>query len=113
MTTLTTHVLDTSIGKPAAGVRIDLERVIGSDTTVHAGDGVTNDDGRITELLHADIDFGRGTWRLIFHTGEYFAASKRDSFFPTVEITFNVTADEHHHVPLLVSPYGYSTYRGS
>ena len=111
--TLSTHVLDTSIGQPAEGVRVDLERITNGGIAISAGDGNTNADGRVGELLHADIEFGRGTWRLTFHTGSYFASSARASFFPTISITFEVTNDDHHHVPLLVSPFGYSTYRGS
>lgn len=113
MTSISTHVLDTSIGKPAEGVRIDLERVTANGITVSAGDGVTNEDGRITALLHADIEFGRGTWRLTFHVGDYFASRGVTSFYPTVDVMFDVHDDSHHHIPLLVSPYGFSTYRGS
>lgn len=104
---ITTHVLDTSIGRPAAGVEVRLYR--GDD---EIGRGVTNDDGRITDLVSGPIE--AGTYRIEFMTGEYFARDRRSCFYPTVAITFEIAAPgEHYHVPLLVNPYGYSTYRGS
>ncbi|MGZ5444576.1 MAG: hydroxyisourate hydrolase [Thermoanaerobaculia bacterium] len=98
---ITTHVLDTAKGRPAVGVRIVLvrdERVL--------FDGVTDDDGRARLLDRAEA----GTYRLTFDTGSY----NPGGFFPEATIVFTVDAPEHHyHVPLLLSPYGYSTYRGS
>lgn len=109
---LTTHVLDTSTGRPAAGVAIVLERRDG-DAFRELARGVTNDDGRVADLLPPD-SLVAGVYRLSFATAAYFAASGRPSFYPEVTIAFEVTQPtEHHHVPLLLSPFGYSTYRGS
>jgi 5-hydroxyisourate hydrolase len=101
---VTTHVLDTASGRPAAGVRVRLER---ADGTV-VGEGVTDDDGRVRELGAP----GPGDHRLVFATGEWFAAGGREAFWPEVVVTFTL-GEGHHHVPLLLSPFGYSTYRGS
>ena len=110
MSTLSTHVLDTALGRPAAGVAVTLAREDG--TTL--GAGVTDDDGRVRELLPAGRPLGAGTYRLRFDVGAYFARGGREAFYPEVAVVFRVGArDEHYHVPLLVSPYGYSTYRGS
>lgn len=104
---ITTHILDTSIGKPAAGVEVTLER---AGQTI--GRGVTNDDGRITDLLASALE--AGDYRITFATGAYFARQGRACFYPRVEIHFSVAApNEHYHVPLLLNPFGYSTYRGS
>jgi 5-hydroxyisourate hydrolase len=110
---LTAHVLDTAVGKPARGVKVRLERQ--TDTGwVELGKGKTDDDGRIGDLYPRDRRLETGVYRLIFETGAYFRAQKQKTFFPRVEVIFEVEkADEHYHVPLLLSPYGYSTYRGS
>ncbi len=107
---ITTHILDTSLGRPAAGVEVRLER---ASDGAEIGKGVTNADGRITDLMEPGT-LTAGVYRIRFETGPYFAAAERESFYPSVEITFEVrSADEHYHVPLLLNPYGYSTYRGS
>lgn len=109
---LTTHVLDTALGKPAAGMRIVLERA-GEAGYEQIAVGLTNEDGRVTDLLPAD-EFTPGRYLIHFDTGDYFATSKRETFYPEVAVLFKVKdAGQHHHVPLLVSPFGYSTYRGS
>ena len=112
--TLSTHVLDATTGRPAAGVQIRLERVV-DHGWVAAGQGQTDGDGRLR--LAGDgggADFEPGVYRITFATGPYFAARGAASFYPEVTITFEITArDEHYHVPLLLSPYAYSTYRGS
>ena len=109
MSAITTHVLDTSLGRPAAGVAVALER-----DGVVIGQGVTDADGRCKTLLADGVRPSLGTHRLTFDVGAYFASSGRMTFFPMVQITFAVTAPaEHHHVPLLLSPFSYSTYRGS
>lgn len=109
---LTTHVLDTSTGRPAAGVAVRLERRDGEGFRELAR-GVTNDDGRVVDLLAPEA-FAADVYRLTFATAAYFAKDGRPSFYPDVTIAFEVTRpSEHHHVPLLVSPFGYSTYRGS
>lgn len=112
MSKITTHVLDTSRGRAAAGVAVTLEREFG-DGWESAGQGRTDDDGRLDNLLDADEPLGIGTYRLTFDTGTYFAAHGAETFYPHVVVVFRVRGEEHYHVPLLVSPFGYSTYRGS
>lgn len=113
MSPITTHVLDTSLGEPAEGVVVTLAILDDHDNASSVGHGVTNADGRVTNLLPAG-SAQPGVYRLTFETTAYFAHSHRESFYPRIEITFHVTeASEHYHVPLLLSPYGYSTYRGS
>ena len=108
---ITTHVLDTALGRPAQGVRITLEFLDG-ESFREVGEGTTNDDGRVTDLLDGELE--RGTYRITFHVGEYFDDKGRATFYPTVPVMFAIEAtDEHYHVPLLLNPYGYSTYRGS
>lgn len=110
--TLTTHVLDTSLGRPAAGIAVVLERQQGSEF-IEISTATTNDDGRAPELL-ATGGLLAGVYRLRFATAAYFARDERPCFYPEVAISFEVTRPtEHHHVPLLLSPFGYSTYRGS
>jgi 5-hydroxyisourate hydrolase len=104
---ITTHVLDTSRGCPAAGVPVVLERAVGSGWDP-VGRGTTDADGRASELLRSTPEPGR--YRLTFDTGSYLDAG----FYPEVSVTFVVEpGEEHYHVPLLLSPFGYSTYRGS
>lgn len=112
MSKITTHVLDTALGKPAAGVHVLLEQQKSSGFR-EVGRGITNSDGRCLDLT-ADFTLSAGVYKLTFEPKEYFAASGRSTFYPSVPIIFEVTAaNEHHHVPLLLSPFGYSTYRGS
>lgn len=109
---ITTHVLDTSIGRPGQAIAIELERADGS-TWQQVGAGITDDDGRLRTLTPPG-PVAAGRYRIRFHTGAYFAAHGRDCFFPVVEIQFTISdGAQHYHVPLLLSPFGYSTYRGS
>lgn len=109
---ITTHILDTSLGRPAEGVAIALQRRDG-DTWVDAGRGTTNADGRVTDLMPPG-SLTVGVYRIHFDIADYFAAQSRESFYPEATIVFEVKAvDEHYHVPLLLNPFGYSTYRGS
>jgi 5-hydroxyisourate hydrolase len=113
MSAITTHVLDTSRGRPAGGVLVVLE-ISTIDGPVELGRGHTDPDGRLRTLLAPDAPFERGTYRLTFHTGAYFAANGVEGFYPEVRIDFEVRdPTQHFHVPLLLNPYGYSTYRGS
>ncbi len=108
---VTTHILDTSIGRPAPGVAVALEARDG-DGWVGIGTGFTDVDGRVKELGPDRLE--SGAYRLRFDTGTYFAGIDTDTFFPEVVLTFLVDAEqEHYHVPLLLSPFAYSTYRGS
>ena len=108
---ITTHVLDTSVGRPANNVPARLERVTGTESLL-LGTSATNADGRIVDLLDVPLETGR--YRITFDTAAYFAERGVPCFYPEVSILFEVTdASSHHHVPLLLSPFGYSTYRGS
>lgn len=110
---ITTHVLDTMRGKPAEAIRATLEKRIGSAWMKLAA-GKTNADGRISDLLPADFVLSKGTYRMRFETAAYFKRIKAKAFYPYVEITFEIQEPtSHYHIPLLLSPFGYSTYRGS
>jgi 5-hydroxyisourate hydrolase len=107
---ITTHVLDTAVGTPASGMTVVLAVLRGSDW-VRVSSGQTDDHGRLTTLT-AGIAVEPGVYRLTFDTRTYHRDV--DSFFPEVQVVFNIrSAGEHVHVPLLVSPFGYSTYRGA
>jgi 5-hydroxyisourate hydrolase len=109
---ITTHVLDTALGRPAAGVPVSLARNTGGVWTVIGG-GATDADGRLRTLTPAG-PVEPGTYRITFDTAAYFTATGAAGFFPHVDIHFVVIdGDAHYHVPLLLSPFGYSTYRGS
>lgn len=113
MSAITTHVLDTSAGRPAAGVRVALSMTENGSWT-SLGTEATDDDGRAKRLLAADHKLVPGTYKLTFEVREYFRARGGDSFFPRVDIIFSIQdPSERFHVPLLLSPYSYSTYRGS
>ncbi|ATB29029.1 hydroxyisourate hydrolase [Melittangium boletus] len=113
MSTLSTHVLDTQWGRPASGVPITLEQQAG-DTWRELARGTTNADGRVRDFLPANTRLEPGTYRMTFHTAEYFRAHQTKGFYPYVSVVFELAStEEHYHVPLLLSPFGYSTYRGS
>ena len=113
MSGITTHVLDTSRGRPAAGVPVRLEVKNEGGWRV-LGRGATDADGRLRDLLPADFPLGAGEYRLTFGVASYFDAHGVEGFYATVSVDFVVRdAAAHYHVPLLLSPYGYSTYRGS
>jgi len=112
MSGITTHVLDTSRGRPAAGVPVALEAETASGWTL-VGKGTTNADGRISDLVTGD-SIAAGIYRLIFDTATYFAGQNVKSFYPQVTVNFKIEdATQHYHVPLLLNPFVYSTYRGS
>lgn len=112
---LTTHVLDTSREGPAAGVDVTLQRLDSSDEAETINRGTTNDDGRLDEPLLTPEQMESGTYQLLFDVGTYYRQRSSDStFLETVPVRFIIDdADEHYHVPLLLSPGGYTTYRGS
>lgn len=113
MSAITTHVLDTARGRPAAGVPVTLE-VEAAGGWILLGKGTTNADGRISDLLPDENAIEAGVYRLIFDTSSYFAGNKVPAFYPQVTIVFKIeNSGQHYHVPLLLSPFGYSTYRGS
>jgi 5-hydroxyisourate hydrolase len=110
---LTTHVLDTSLGRPAAGVAVTLERRE-ADRWLEVGRVHTDADGRCRDLLPQGVALQQSVYRLSFDAGAYFAARGVAAFYPEVGVVFEVREPaQHHHVPLLLSPFGYSTYRGS
>jgi 5-hydroxyisourate hydrolase len=111
MSTLSTHVLDAASGQPAVGVQVVLDRRDGGGWQ-QLGEAVTDDDGRARDLAPGGL--GAGVHRLVFATGAYFAATGQTGFYPEVSVVFEVTdTGRHYHVPLLLSPFAYSTYRGS
>jgi 5-hydroxyisourate hydrolase len=112
---LTTHVLDTTHGRPASGMRLDLSMVHG-DHSHHILSTHTNADGRVDRPLLDGDQFHLGTFELSFHVGQYFerlGTEIEHQFLDIVPIRFTMAEEAHYHVPLLVSPYAYSTYRGS
>jgi 5-hydroxyisourate hydrolase len=110
--TVSTHVLDAVRGTPAQGVRLVLERLVGPEGS-QVGAGTTDADGRCPALTEG-LQLTAGTYRMRFETGEWFARTATPAFYPVVEIVFEITdATRHHHVPLLLSPFAYSTYRGT
>ena len=114
MSPITTHVLDTSQGHPAAGVTVTLAKLSDAGEWHDLAAGITNKDGRITDLLPADSALEQAIYRLTFATGAYFDTYDMQGFYPFVPIIFEIRhPEQHYHVPLLLNPYGYSTYRGS
>jgi len=112
--TISTHVLDTSLGLPAGGIHVVLERIDDEGQPSPIAVGETDSDGRLRDLLDPSGSLGEGRYRLTFETGRYFEGSQRETFFPMVSVDFRIGSDaQHYHVPLLISPFGYSTYRGS
>ncbi len=113
---LTTHVLDTARGCPAAGLKIELFQLEGDNRT-HLKSLVTNDDGRTDEQILPTEEFALGTYELVFHAGAYLDACgtppEDPRFLDVIPIRFGMSEASHYHVPLLLSPFGYSTYRGS
>ena len=112
MSHLTTHILDTTKGKPAKDVMITLYRKEKKQWT-ELVKGITNKDGRIPDLLKKDVVLEEGIYKIRFETRDYFDKQGVATFYPYVEIIFDISTREHYHIPLLLSPFGYSTYRGS
>lgn len=114
MSAITTHVLDTALGRPAGGVPVRLEALDGGtlEPLKELASATTNADGRVSGFGPESLEVGN--YRITFDTATYHAATEQDSFFPQVAITFTLTdPGQHYHVPLLLSPFTYSTYRGS
>jgi 5-hydroxyisourate hydrolase len=111
MSAVTTHVLDVTVGRPATGVAVRLEAITATGYAVLA-DAATDTDGRISDLGPDRLD--AGDYRLTFDTGTYFAGVGTETFYPQVQISFRISdPEQHYHVPCLLSPFAYSTYRGS
>ena len=114
MKRITTHVLDTTLGKPAPGVPVRLERRQPSGNWSVLETARTDQDGRCIQLLPDETALAAGLYRLVFDTHSYFAEKKVASLYPVIEVTFEVRDGESHfHIPLLLSPNGYTTYRGT
>lgn len=113
---LTTHVLDTATGRPAQGMKIDLYRTEGA-TRAHLKSVVTNADGRTDAQILPAEEFAPGTYELVFHAGAYLdtigTPPETPRFLDEIPIRFGMSEASHYHVPLLLSPFGFSTYRGS
>ena len=114
MSPITTHVLDTAIGRPAVGLDVTLDLLEADGHFTRLAERFTNEQGRVNDFIAAGALQAGRTYRLTFDTGPYFAASDRPMFYPYVKVIFTVLdAREHYHVPLILSPFGYSTYRGT
>ncbi|XP_076032351.1 5-hydroxyisourate hydrolase [Oratosquilla oratoria] len=110
---ITSHVLDTATGKPAANLGLSLHKQSDSLSWTLVSSKVTNSDGRASNFLSQE-EFTQGVYKMRFETGDYFKQLNTKGFYPYVEIVFEIEApEEHYHIPLLLSPYGYSSYRGS
>jgi len=112
MSQITTHVLDTTIGKPGEGILIQLQENK-NDQWQTIAEGTTNADGRIADLLDKETVLQPAIYRMLFHTGKYFTSKNQKAFYPIVMIHFETIDESHYHIPLLLNPFGYSTYRGS
>lgn len=112
MSQITTHILDTTSGKPAKNVRINLYQSE-NNSWIEIATGITNTDGRITNLLSDNKSLDIGIYKMKFFTSEYFINKKLSTFYPFVEVVFEINNEEHYHIPLLLNPFGYTTYRGS
>lgn len=113
MSQITTHILDIARGAPARSVSITLSR-LESGAWQPIGSGKTNDDGRIPDLCEQDVTLAAGTYQMHFDTAGYFESVGDPVFYPWADVIFNIGSDgQHYHIPLLLSPFGHSTYRGS
>ena len=114
MSTISTHILDTARGKPANGVAVYLESQKIDETWEQLTHAWTDEEGRVKPFFLLEAPLKGGTYRLVFDTESYFSALDSNCFYPQVCVVFNIGDDpQHYHIPLLISPYGYSTYRGT
>ena len=112
MIKITSHILDTSSGKPAEGITLILHKG-GNDEWTEISRSITNADGRTPSPINDDQSLVPGIYKIRFETKDYFDKEHLPSFYPFIEIIFEIKDAEHYHIPLLLSPFGYSTYRGS
>lgn len=113
---ISVHVLDLQTGQPSPGIRVDLERRLPSGDWSAIGSARTDDQGRVRALVPetARAKWAAGDYRVVFRTGEFYASRQQASFFPEIPVVFRIEdAQQHYHVPLLLSPFGFSTYRGN
>src|SRR2546423_14787315 len=115
MSTISTHILDVSRGRPASGVQVSLEmRNVNDESWLPLSQAWTDEDGRVKLFILSSLNLDVGIYRLTFDVGAYFSLLNVKCFYPQVSVTFMIDdAAQHYHVPLLLSPFGYSTYRGS
>ena len=115
MITLSTHILDTTRGLPAAGVTVDFVMIGADGKQTIISSNVTDTNGRVGALIAQNIRLEKGTYKLKFHTESYFKTMELRAFYPFIEVVFNIfdTDQQHYHIPLLLSLYGFTTYRGS
>lgn len=112
MSRITTHILDTSVGKPAEGLHVSLAH-FSNGSWHNLATGISDADGRVKNMLPLETKTPNGIYRFVFDTRLYYKTKDIKCFYPSVTIEFELTDDTHYHVPLLLSPFGYSTYRGS
>ncbi len=111
---LSSHILDITTGRPAAGVKITLHKMDDSHTWVAIDEKTTDENGRIKDFLETtDASDNNGIYKLTYHVGPYFAMRSQDTFYPFIDVVFEIKDTSHYHVPITLSPYGYSTYRGN
>ena len=110
---LSSHILDITSGKPASGVKITLSKKDKNDNWITVDEKNTDVNGRIKDFLKQDGTNNTGIYKLTFHTSPYFKSLGQKSFYPFVEVVFELVDNEHYHVPITLSPFGYSTYRGN
>jgi 5-hydroxyisourate hydrolase len=114
MSTISTHILDTSRGKPANGVAVYLESQNPDESWEQLTHAWTDEEGRVKPFFLLEEPLQAGIYRLVFDTEAYFSALDVDSFYPQVSVVFTIREEpQHYHIPLLISPFGYSTYRGT
>lgn len=110
---LSSHILDINVGKPASGVKITLSRQEAPDRWVPVEERTTDENGRVKDFLEEKSTGNTGVYKLTYHVAPYFESQGQDSFYPFIEVVFQIKDGAHYHVPITLSPYGYSTYRGS
>lgn len=110
---LSSHILDINVGKPASGVKITLSRQEAPDRWVPVEERTTDENGRVKDFLEEKPTGNTGVYKLTYHVAPYFESQGQDSFYPFIEVVFQIKDGAHYHVPITLSPYGYSTYRGS
>lgn len=110
---LSSHILDITSGKPAANVKITLSKKDQNNNWIILEEKSTDENGRIKDFLKQNGGDNKGIYKLTYHTNPYFERSGQQSFYPYIDVVFELTDNEHYHVPITLSPFGYSTYRGS
>ena len=110
---LSSHILDINQGQPAPGVRITLSKQDKDARWTVVDEKLTDKDGRVKDFLERDGNDHAGIYKLTYHVAPYFEAQKQSTFYPFIEVVFEIRDNNHYHVPITLSPYGYSTYRGS